>query len=271
MTSEKGRLEPSPMIGSPAGHLSELIREGPPAGWSLAVAESVDSTNRWARRVLSAYSAKEVAEPCVFVAWEQTRGRGRLGRSWSSPAGNGLYASLLLPRPSAEELMVLPLVGAVALCRCLNRHLGSAARLKWPNDVMIGRRKLAGVLVESMISGDRPRGAVVGFGINYEPPSSPPPADRAYACDEGVPHERLPELTFELLSAVASELRSPIDAGSVLTAYREMCAHSVGDPMRFRAGGQVVEGVFRGFDGRGHLRLESDGKERLMAAGDLVE
>ncbi len=99
------------------------------------------------------------------VADEQTRGRGRRGRSWHTPAGSAIAASIILrPRPGA--LPQLTMAGALAIADVAEEVGVQGVRLKWPNDVLAGRRKLAGVLSEALWQGNELRGAVLGMGIN---------------------------------------------------------------------------------------------------------
>jgi BirA family biotin operon repressor/biotin-[acetyl-CoA-carboxylase] ligase len=106
------------------------------------------------------------AEGTVLVAEYQTAGRGRLGRSWQAPPGTGLAVSMLL-RPSvpANRWPWLPLLAGVAVVEALHAHPGTETVLKWPNDVLLGSKKLAGVLVER-VDGPAGAAAVVGVGLN---------------------------------------------------------------------------------------------------------
>ena len=124
--------------------------------------ETVDSTNRYARD-----NYADLADLTLVVAGEQTAGRGRLNRRWLSPPGENIYASLLIKNPPFQyykgawfsSLAILALVRELAG--------GLEVWLKWPNDVYCGRRKLAGVLCESVLdSGNMPKGLIVGMGIN---------------------------------------------------------------------------------------------------------
>jgi len=123
---------------------------------------SVDSTNRVARDL----AARGCPEGTVVVADAQTAGRGRHGRRWVSPEG-GLWFSLVL-RPTALEavLPLLPLAGGVAVAEALRRAYDVHAGLKWPNDVLVGSRKVAGVLCESRVGPRRDPCTVIGVGIN---------------------------------------------------------------------------------------------------------
>jgi BirA family biotin operon repressor/biotin-[acetyl-CoA-carboxylase] ligase len=125
---------------------------------------SVDSTNA----VLRKLAEEGEQEGAVVVADEQTAGRGRSGRSWHSPAGAGLWLSVLLkPGRAAREVTPLSMVTAISVATVLRRDFGVDARVKWPNDVWVGRLKLAGILLESLqgVSGEVER-LIVGIGLN---------------------------------------------------------------------------------------------------------
>lgn len=101
---------------------------------------------------------------CV-IAEEQTAGRGRLGRPWVSPPGSNIYVSVVL-RPAAAHLRWLSIVCPLAICEAIEETTGLAAKIKWPNDVLVGGRKVAGVLIDAECSGDQVQYAVAGIGLN---------------------------------------------------------------------------------------------------------
>lgn len=106
-------------------------------------------------------------EGTVVCAETQTKGRGRLGREWVSPPEKGIYASLILrPALPLSDVAQLTLVSGVALCEALRKVSGLETGLKWPNDILIGGKKTAGILTELNAEMDRVRFVVVGFGVN---------------------------------------------------------------------------------------------------------
>lgn len=289
-------------------YLRELLRlqiEGParlPA--NLVVLPRVGSTNSIGRRIAREYLAEgQVPPPSLVVAWEQTEGRGRRGRSWSSPAGRGVYASLVTPLAGEEGLHTLPLLAAVGLCRAAARHLpgnGPGCRLKWPNDLLVGGlgdggRKLGGLLIEtergeagaSEAGGPGAGGpvAVVGFGVNHTAspevaaaiasagrPALPPAA----LADESREPPSLAELARDLAAELVAELEHLGDESYAAREYQAFSAHSPGERMRCRDGERTVEGVFLGFDRRGFLRLRpesgvaGEARELRLAAGEVL-
>jgi BirA family transcriptional regulator, biotin operon repressor / biotin---[acetyl-CoA-carboxylase] ligase len=263
------------------------------------VAARVDSTNRLARGVVATYLADEVRPPALLIlALEQTAGRGRRGRAWASPPCAGVYVTRVLPLPEDGEggeavhraIQSLPLLVAVGLARALDGLLpagreGEPAerpRLKWPNDVLIGGRKIAGILAESLALGSGPPVALLGYGVNHArsrpdlragAPSDGPglPEGATTLGDHLASPPSLGATARALVAGVEAELVHLGDLGYAVPAYRELSAHRPGDRLRCRSGEETVEGEFEGFDDRGHLRLRRDGGMVLLAAGEIVE
>ena len=133
--------------------------------------ETLPSTNDLAKEL----GGQEAPEGTVVVAESQTRGRGRLGRDWSSPPGVGLYVSLLLrPKLPPEELPQITLTAAVAAVKAVRKVSGLAAGIKWPNDLLWQGKKLGGILTEMETEADCIRHLVVGLGVNVNNRDFPP-------------------------------------------------------------------------------------------------
>ena len=132
---------------------------------NLHVLETVDSTNSFCRRL----ALEGTPDGTAVLADCQTAGRGRRGRSFQSPAGKGLFFSVLWrPDCAPEELLPLTALSAVAVCRAIQRVTGVRPQIKWPNDLVLGGRKLAGILTEMSLEGESGHVShvVVGIGIN---------------------------------------------------------------------------------------------------------
>ena len=125
--------------------------------------QSVDSTNRYAKRL----ALEGAAHKTLVMADEQTQGRGRRGRGWISPAGEGIFMSLILrPDMPPERVPMLSLYTALAVCRAISRVTGMEAKIKWPNDIVLGGRKVCGMLLEMDADAQQVRSVVAGIGIN---------------------------------------------------------------------------------------------------------
>lgn len=257
---------------------------------------SLGSTNALARRVVDEFLNEDMAlPPAVFVAWEQTGGRGRHGRPWASPAGAGAWVTMIHPVAEAGEMAILPLLVPLGLCDALEPHLprGRACRIKWPNDLVVEGRKIGGVLID----GVAPRGeegspgvgntgaAVIGFGVNLLQAEDELPAltggtglAATSLAVEAAGEVAAEELVWELVEGVAARLACAGELSAAVAAYTERSAHRPGDPLRCRSGEETLEGRFCGFDRHGFLRLEltapgagrERGEEVLMRAGEVV-
>lgn len=234
----------------------------------LIAYDTVDSTNASA---LALARAGEYG-PFWLVARQQAAGRGRRGRRWDSPAGN-LYASLLLTDPSPpEHAAQLSFVAALALHDALVELAPSRSAdfgLKWPNDVLCGGRKVAGILIEG--EGSPHFIVVIGMGVNCvaHPPQAEFPATDLGAAGLTV---SAPEL-FRPLSGAMQRRLAQWDRGQGFAAVRaDWIARAVGldGPLRVRLTRREIEGRFAGLDADGRLILRrSDGNLETVAAGDV--
>jgi BirA family transcriptional regulator, biotin operon repressor / biotin---[acetyl-CoA-carboxylase] ligase len=210
---------------------------------------ATDSTNERAR----ALAAAGAPHGTLVTATEQHAGRGRQGRTWVAPAGRALLMSLVL----RERRPLLPLAAAIAVADVV----GAAATIKWPNDVLLADRKVAGILVEI-----RPQDgwAVLGIGLNVAVDVAELPAelrDRAGTLDLD---PAAVEPTLEALLATLEE-RLEHDPPELLCAFRERDA-LLGRRVRWQRG----EGVAAGIDGEGRLLVDgADGTRVAVDAGEV--
>lgn len=254
-----------------AEFLVALRDSRPPAVENAVILARVDSTNLLAKRIVGDYLREELEPPRhVLLAWTQTLGRGRLGRTWSSPPGKGVYASIVLPADDAATVARLPFVAAVALAETLRATTGVACRVKWPNDLLVDGRKLGGVLIETVARGDSLAAAVVGFGINREHDRDELPPHGTSLRLEGVAAPPIATLGWALVSAVLARLDSDAPLGELMETYRQLSIHRPGDRLVCQLGDERVEGRFLGFDEQGHLRLATASGERRVGAGEVI-
>jgi BirA family biotin operon repressor/biotin-[acetyl-CoA-carboxylase] ligase len=257
-----------------AQYLEEIERLRPAAGVpeNLVVLPTVDSTNRLGRRIATVYEEEsETIHPLLIVSLEQTGGRGRLGRTWESPAGKGVYATRVVTVEDASRLQGLPLLVGVGLCRALAPYLPSSCRLKWPNDLMVGseRRKIGGILIEAAARTGGPSLAVVGFGVNlsHEAADLPETGTSVRLLGGDV---SLEELTWALVQGVERELAHLGDMPYAAAAWRGLSAWQPGEPLAFRTADGLVEGTFEGIDDDGRLVLRSGGGELRLSSGEVI-
>lgn len=207
----------------------------------------------------------------VVVADAQSAGRGRLGRRWVSPAGAGLYASLIL-RPRFEGPELLAIAAGVAVAEGIQRASGGTAVLKWPNDLYMGGGKVAGILAESGISGGA-RHVILGVGINLRPAALPPELSATATSLEhelGRPVDRglvLVECLERLLAwygALAAGRRR-----DVVGAWCRHAAPTVGCRVEWDDPEGTRRGVVDGLDETGALIVRS-GRGRVRLIGGAV-
>jgi BirA family biotin operon repressor/biotin-[acetyl-CoA-carboxylase] ligase len=207
----------------------------------------------------------------AVIAEEQTAGRGREGRAWTSPAGN-LYLSVLL-RPALEvsSLGLLPLLVGVGVAEACT-SLGAAARLKWPNDVVVGERKLGGILVEAASSGGTVDFVVAGIGVNLA--ATLPEELRELATSLEAESGRRYEAE-DAAHVVLGRIRVWYDRlasegpASVLAAWRAFAVAWWGRRVEVLSGGQRVEGQAVGIDDSGALLLlDATGQQVRVVVGD---
>lgn len=206
------------------------------------------------------------------VAAEQTGGRGRLGRSWSSPPGN-LYASLLLidPAPIAVAAQI-GFVAALALHDSVTRlapALAPRLKLKWPNDLLLGGAKLSGILIESAVLTNGALAVVVGIGVNlaHHPQGTPYPATDLAAQGVGV----VPDEMFAALSDAFAGRFEAWRADGFAAIRRDWLAAAagLGGPIRVRTGREEFDAVFSALDEQGRLIAATPTGERIVQAGDV--
>jgi BirA family biotin operon repressor/biotin-[acetyl-CoA-carboxylase] ligase len=245
-------------------HLSKLNPGG------LRCFDSIGSTNDEAL----AWAAAGAKDFSLVVADEQTQGRGRLERKWFTPKGSAIAMSLIL-RPSAPMRPHLSrTVGLAALSvsdACLT--LGLSPRIKWPNDILLDGKKVAGILVETVWSGDEADSLVIGMGINVSKLSLPPgeslqfPATSLEDLLGSAPNRE--EIIFQVLSAL-TRWREQIGTDTFLQAWEERLAFR-GESVQIHAGGgESTQGVLEGLESDGSLRLRGDNDRSVIVRfGDV--
>lgn len=235
----------------------------------------IGSTNDIAARLAAAGEA----EGAIVIADAQTAGRGRRGRTWFSPAGSGLYVSIVLTPSRARAdpdraVALLTLSAGVALAEAIQQLTGLGPAIKWPNDLLIGRRKLAGILAEGVAAPASPIHAVVlGYGINVAPSAYPPELqDRVTSLESelGRPIDRA-ALCAATIAAMAKRYDDLLGGNfdAILDAWRQRAPGSQGARVTWDAAAGRQSGITAGIDDRGALLVRVGQCVERIVAGEV--
>ena len=220
--------------------------------------DSIGSTNNEAL----AWATNDAKDLSVVIADEQTAGRGRLDRKWFTPKGTALAFSLVL-RPTAEEKPYLTrMVGLAALAVAdILRTRGLIAQVKWPNDVLLNGHKVAGILVESVWSGEEVDCLVIGIGVNVLKGAVPPPELLQFPATSleaslGSLVER-EKILYDILAGIIA-LRPHLGSDSFIASWEKVLAFR-GEPVQVEDGnGKLIAGKLLGLESDGSLRLSDE-------------
>lgn len=236
--------------------------------------ESTGSTNDVAARL--AESGAE--EGTTVVAEMQTAGRGRHGRAWFSPPGAGLYASVIV-RPGSGQYSdenpaaLLTLASGVAIAEAVRAVTGLPAEIKWPNDVLIAGRKLAGILAESAVQAGVLQFVVVGFGVNLQPAAYPPQlASRVTSIEAETTRPADGALMLAEILAALGERYGDLRAGRfdvILSAWRRLALSLPGARVEWDSPAGVVRGRAEDVDRHGALLVRVGGRIERVIAGEV--
>jgi BirA family biotin operon repressor/biotin-[acetyl-CoA-carboxylase] ligase len=224
-----------------------------------------------------AAAAEGASEGSVFLAEEQTAGRGRGANSWQSPRSSGIYCSVIVrPALPPSEVLVLSLAAGLAV-RAAIEQVDSRVNidLKWPNDVLIGGKKVCGILTEMNAEATRVRYIVVGVGINVNQPSFPrdlPATSLRLAT--GSEWSRV-ELAAALLKSLDREYRQLLEGddaqASILRRFAENSSWVNGKAVRIEENGGAFEGTTEGLDPRGFLQVRTANGLQTVLSGTVRE
>lgn len=242
-------------------------------GRSVICLDTVDSTNTFAMEL----GGRDAEHGTAVIAERQTKGKGRLGREWASPPGRNIAMSVLL-RPSMpiREVTLLTVMASVACCRTLREATGLSVTIKWPNDLMVGGRKVGGILTEMKSAAERMIFAVIGIGINLNSePADFPPDVRATATSVKTETGREHSKTL-VIAGICNELESWYEVlvskgrQPLLDEWRNLSS-MLGKPVSVATGKETLRGIAKDIDDQGMLILElPSGAAVTLRAGDVT-
>jgi BirA family biotin operon repressor/biotin-[acetyl-CoA-carboxylase] ligase len=251
----------------------ETLRDGLQAkifGKKIYSFETIDSTNSCARTLAGCWAE----EGTIVISEFQSAGRGRLGRTWVADAGENLMFSLILrPKITPDAMNLLSLVAAVGIARGIEKHTGIRVLCKWPNDLLCGGQKIAGILLEGSLAGDRIDSVIVGIGVNVNQRQFPDDiASRATSLT--LVTGRLLEragLFRTILQCLEEEYSTQAKSGFKDAVARWLeYAPLIGKHITVATDGAVIEGTVRGINAGGGLIVSSQDGEHTFLAGDVT-
>ena len=253
--------------------IARVAERAGPFGARVCWLESTASTND----VAAGLAESGAEEGTTVVAEMQTAGRGRQGRMWFSPSGAGLYASVIV-RPGGalsggeQPAALLTLASGVAIAEAVRAVTGLPAEIKWPNDVLIGGRKLAGILAEAAVQSGMPQFIVVGFGVNLQPAAYPPElASRATSIEAETNRPSDRALMLAEILAALGERYADLRGGrfdAILSAWHRL-ATSLPARVEWDSPAGTVRGRAEGIDRHGALLVRVGEKIERVVAGEV--
>ncbi|MCJ7603555.1 MAG: biotin--[acetyl-CoA-carboxylase] ligase [Desulfobulbaceae bacterium] len=238
----------------------------------IMLAETV-STNSDALQL----GRKGAPSGAVVIARSQTGGRGRLGKAWLSPAGSGLYFSMLMrPSLAPADLPKITLAAGVALCRAVCRFCHPAPMIKWPNDLLIDGKKCGGILTESEFGKDMPPVVVLGIGLNVSTPPAAFPEELRGKVTSLSQHSRETICRTTLLKNILAAIDTIMarmeggDFAGILDEWRSFDATKGRRLTWVTTGRQAITGISLGPDNEGRLHIRDDqGRTHEVLSGDI--
>ncbi len=246
------------------------IRKTEWVGKQIYYFDVLDSTNTKANHL----AEKGAEHGTLVVAGRQEVGKGRRGRSWSSPANTGIFMTLLLkPELESQNASMLTLVTALAVAKAIKRETGLAAEIKWPNDIVLNGKKICGILTEMSAQIDYVNHIVIGIGINVHNEEFPEElSERATSIllegGKRVNRAMLIEAVWEEFENYYGIFMETQDV-SKLTAEYDMCLANRGKKVRVLDPKDPYEGVAQGITARGELIVDTWESRKLVSSGEV--
>jgi BirA family biotin operon repressor/biotin-[acetyl-CoA-carboxylase] ligase len=249
--------------------LRRLLR-GAAAAWVCDIRSEVAVTST--NDVLKDLARAGAAEGTVVVAEAQTAGRGRQGRAWQSPGGN-LFLSFLLRPPQDALVSLVPLAAGLAVAEALDTE-GIDGRLKWPNDVLVGDKKIAGILAEASADARGIDSVIVGVGVNVNLDPAQLPDDVRLSATSLFAETRCVQDVAAVAAAVLGRWvlwydALQADGARVRRAWRDRSVAWWGRRVEVTSSGERLTGIARDIDATGALVVETDdGGQQVVLSGD---
>ena len=268
--SSKGyRLSEKNDMLSAAG-ISQHLECVPPE--HIFVYPEVDSTNNVAKEM----ALKGAPHGTVVIAERQTAGRGRMGRSFDSPAGTGIYLTIIMrPQTDMEKALLITTAAAVGVCRAIRSVTGAEAVIKWVNDIYIGEKKVCGILTEAVTDFESGflESVVTGIGVNFKTPSQAFSEEaRARGVCSIYDTQTPPVTRNQLAAAIVEEVLAicgNLDDKSFLSEYREWSIVIGKEIVYIRGSKRRKARVLDIGEDGGLVVLTADGEQKVLSSGEI--
>jgi BirA family biotin operon repressor/biotin-[acetyl-CoA-carboxylase] ligase len=227
----------------------------------------VPSTMDFARQE----AQKGASEGTVIIAEEQTEGRGRLKRKWLTPKGNIALSIILYP--TVTSLPYLIMIASLAVLQSIEKVTGVKGQIKWPNDILIGGKKVCGILIENEVRGKKVAYSIVGIGINVElkVDDYTEIADTAVSLESKSSKDDLQTKLIKALLEAFDNLYRQLPNGKTIFKVWQNKLMTLGKKVKVQSGSQIIEGVAEGVDEGGALMIRQvDGTLARVVAGDVA-
>lgn len=240
-------------------------------GQTIYYYKEIDSTNTKAK-LLAADS--NIPHGTLVLADQQTSGRGRRGRGWESPAGTGIWMSLILrPQIAPQHASMLTLVAAMALQKAIEQVTGLDAKIKWPNDIIIQNKKVCGILTEMSSELDYIHYVIVGIGINVNVETFPEEINRIatslkIGTGKTVCRAELIASVLERFEEYYNDFLTNENLKDLVGEYNQMLIHKDKE-VRILQGNEEKVVIARGINQWGELIVEKDGEETTILSGEI--
>lgn len=242
-------------------------------GADIYLFDAIDSTNSHAHKL-----AKEGAkEGTVVLSESQSKGKGRLGRSWFSPSGVNIYLSVILrPQMPSSKITLLTFAAAIAVAKAIRDIAGLDADIKWPNDILIKGKKVAGILSEMDAKSDAVRFVVIGIGINVNLDIKDIPSE---LIDKATSIKIETNITIDRMNLICRVLENLEEWYNIFERNRvndiidewKRLAITIGRDVKVQSGNSFIEGRAVDIDENGALLIkDSDGIIQRALSGDVI-
>lgn len=229
--------------------------------------DEVESSNKTAFELAK---LRKISDHEVILAKKQSAGKGRQNRNWDSPLGNLYFSLVVRPQISVEKIPQLSFIGIVAL-RLAIEKIVEGSSVKWPNDLLVAEKKIAGLLLESEITTENCEFAVIGIGINLisNPTQTIFPASNLKDFGAEIsPQEMLEKFLDEFEPLYQNWLNFGFEGIRKIWMQR---AYRLNENIKLRLEEQEVDGVFKGIDEEGNLLIDQDGEISKISAADVMQ